>query len=127
MGDIVQRVRANGDYERIAETVKRTELLPDYFKTNSLVRILSCHLGRLARDVVGEIKHFGHASGLGLIPESEVPPLYYRATSAAWTSVLDDQIFLDHLIPLYFKWVHPFYKFFPQSLFLHETSRGKSK
>ncbi len=128
VADIVQRIRANEDYERIAETVKRTDLLPELSESNSLEGDLSCRLGRPARDKVGEIKHFGHTSGLGLIPEAEVSPTTYtHAISEAWTRVTDDNIFLDHLLQLYFAWMHPFYTVFPKDLFLHDMSRGQSK
>ena len=100
--DIVQRIRANEDYERIAETARRTDMLPKHSESNSLEGDLSCRLGRPARDKVRELKHFGHTSGLGLIPEAELSPTYTRATTEAWTSVTDDKIFLDHLLQLYF-------------------------
>lgn len=127
VADIVQRIRANEDYERIAETVKRTDLLPEHSESNSLEGDLSCRLGRPARDEVGEIKHFGHTSGLGLIPEAEASPIYTHAISEAWTKVTDDKNFLDHLLQLYFNWMHPFYTVFPKDLFLHDMRWGQSK
>ena len=77
------RIRANEDYERIADTVKRTDLLPEHSESNSLEGDPSCRLGRPVRDEVGEIKHSGHTSVLGLTPEVEVSPPCHRATSEA--------------------------------------------
>ena len=127
VADIVRRLRANEDYEHIAETVKRTDLLPKNSESNSLEGDLSCRLGRPVRDEVREIKHYGHTLGLDLIPEAEVSTAHTRAKSESWTGGTHDKAFLDHFVQLYFTWVHPFYILFPKGLFFHDMIRGQSK
>ena len=125
--DTVQRIRANEDNEHIAETVKRMELLPEHSESNYLEGELSCRFGRPARDELGEIKHYGHTSGLGLVLQVEVSLAYSRTASEAWTSVTDYRGFLDDLIQLHFTWLHPFYLLFSKDLFLQDMVRGQSK
>lgn len=46
---------------------------------------------------------------------------------AAWLSIPQDARFVDHLLNLYFCWVHPFYQLFARDLFLHDMIHGKTE
>ncbi|TGO21641.1 hypothetical protein BPAE_0208g00120 [Botrytis paeoniae] len=45
----------------------------------------------------------------------------------AWTTVTDDDEVIDHLISLYFTWVHPFYPLFNEGHFVKSMHRGSDE
>lgn len=47
-------------------------------------------------------------------------------TSNSWFRIPHDAEFVEHLLSLYFCWVHPFYHFFSREHFLHDMSRGRT-
>ena len=47
--------------------------------------------------------------------------------SGSWFRVPQDADFVEHLLDLYFSWVHPFYTLFSKDHFLKDMSRGGSK
>ncbi|KAF7890202.1 hypothetical protein EAF00_008517 [Botryotinia globosa] len=44
-----------------------------------------------------------------------------------WTTVTDDDEVIDHLISLYFTWVHPFYPLFNEGHFVESMRRGSDE
>ncbi|KAF5868771.1 putative c6 transcription protein [Botrytis fragariae] len=45
----------------------------------------------------------------------------------AWTTVTDDDEVIEHLISLYFTWVHPFYPLFNEGHFVESMHRGSDQ
>lgn len=56
--------------------------------------------------------------------ERERSSITSSTTAASWSHMPHDPEFTQHLLDLYFCWVHPFYPFFSQELFLRDMSRG---
>lgn len=48
-------------------------------------------------------------------------------TPAAWFRTPQDAEFVEHLLNLYFCWVHPFHHFFSRDHFLHDMGRGRTE
>ncbi|KAF7900743.1 hypothetical protein BELL_0737g00030 [Botrytis elliptica] len=46
---------------------------------------------------------------------------------SSWTTVTDDDEVIDHLISLYFTWVHPFYPLFNEGHFVESMRRGSDE
>lgn len=46
---------------------------------------------------------------------------------SSWTTVTDDDEVVDHLISLYFTWVHPFYPLFNEGHFVESMRRGSDE
>ncbi|TGO08893.1 hypothetical protein BTUL_0187g00120 [Botrytis tulipae] len=46
---------------------------------------------------------------------------------ASWTTVTDNDEVIDHLISLYFTWVHPFYPLFNEGHFVESMRRGSDE
>ena len=47
-------------------------------------------------------------------------------TSAVWFKAPQDSEFVEHLLNLYFCWIHPYYQFFSHGHFIHDMSRGRT-
>ena len=47
-------------------------------------------------------------------------------STARWFVAPQDAEFVEHLLNLYFCWVHPFYQFFSRDHFIHNMGRGKT-
>ncbi|EMC97377.1 hypothetical protein BAUCODRAFT_138682 [Baudoinia panamericana UAMH 10762] len=45
---------------------------------------------------------------------------------STWFRHSQDAEFIEHLLNLYFSWVHPFYQFFSRDLFLHDMGHGRT-
>ncbi|KAF7914647.1 uncharacterized protein EAF01_001053 [Botrytis porri] len=46
---------------------------------------------------------------------------------SSWTTVTDDEEVIEHLISLYFTWVHPFYPLFNEGHFVESMRRGSDQ
>lgn len=60
-----------------------------------------------------------------LIPPCHVGPSYPDASP--WFGTATDPEFIEHLMDLYFSWVHPFYQLFSRDLFFADFNLGKSE
>ena len=47
-----------------------------------------------------------------------------KETSAIWFAIPQDADLVEHLLNLYFCWVHPFYQLFSRDHFIHNMGRG---
>ncbi|KAK0937538.1 hypothetical protein LTR29_010871 [Friedmanniomyces endolithicus] len=47
--------------------------------------------------------------------------------AGSWFSQPQDAEFIEHLLNLYFSWVHPIYHIFPRELFLRDMGRGTTE
>lgn len=61
---------------------------------------------------------------LARAPEAHTP---LSQTNHPWTSVTDDQEFIDHLISIYFTWQHCFFQSFPEKLFREDMAAGRTR
>jgi Fungal specific transcription factor domain len=62
-------------------------------------------------------------------PQSRAPDAHTPLTNQnhQWTTVTDDQEFVDHLISVYFTWQHAFFQSFPERLFRQDMAAGRTK
>lgn len=73
-------------------------------------------------------KHFGLVKGNGSNgpqvgrrhPGTSSPPVNH------WTTVTDDNDWIDHLLSLYFSWQHQFFQNFPEKLFKADMESGQT-
>ena len=124
VADIVQQIRANESLDTIAETLRRNVTLPENYH-GSAEGELSNLIGRPAFDAIG-VKHYGHTSSLGLVSDIAHSPVHLP-NSEAWTTVTQDVSLVQHLLGLYFSWVHPFYSLFPKELFWDDMANNRTK
>ena len=124
VADIVQQIRANESLDTIAETLKRNVTVPENYH-GSAEGELSNLIGRPAFDAIG-VKHYGHTSSLGLVADIAHSPVHLP-NSEAWTTVTQDISLVQHLLGLYFSWVHPFYSLFPKELFWDDMTNNRTK
>lgn len=126
VAEIVQQIRADEDLENIAESLKKNVMLPERSGVKSAEGELSNLIGRPSRDELGVVKHFGHTSSLSLVSDGERSPMHLQS-SEVWTRVTRDAVFVEHLMSLYFCWVHPSYVLFSKEVFLDDMAEGRSK
>ena len=124
VADIVQQIRANESLDTIAETLRRNVTLPENYHGSAEAE-LSNLIGRTAFDVTG-VRHYGHTSSLGLVSDTESSPVHLP-NSEAWTTVTQDISLVEHLLNLYFSWVHPFYSLFSKEMFLDDMANNRTK
>ncbi|KAH7125261.1 fungal-specific transcription factor domain-containing protein [Dendryphion nanum] len=137
--DLIQHIRRDPhlDVPGLADVWRKTVTLPIHPPPEqaSLERDLSLLIGKPAVTRSGESRHFGHTSGLGLVPEDEnytrsnmrlAQPLEEHQ-NGTWTSVTDDIAFVERLLDLYFKWSHPFYVIFSRECFYKDFRSGRHK
>ena len=131
VAEIVQQIRADEDLDIIAESLKKnmTPLEPfQISETKSAERELSILMGRPSIDALGVVKHFGHTSSLSLVSDEERSPMQSKPRSSEeWTRVTQDSALVDHLLSMYFCWVHPTHPLLSKEVFLDDMANGQSK
>jgi hypothetical protein len=125
------------DVTSLAESWRKNVILPRHSSSavQSLENDLSDVLGKPSVTPFGRSRHFGHSSGLGLVPEDEnfgtgVPKnnnTNLRRKGTTWTSVTNDLAFVEELLALYFTWSHPFYVIFSRECFYKDFRVGREK
>ena len=110
----------------IAETIQQNTALPPRPDSQPLGE-LADFIGKPTRDRSGVTRQYGHTSGLGLISESSVAGPQHRSAVEPWTMVTQDAEFINHLLQLYFCWVHPFYVLFSEECFRRDMASRRSK
>lgn len=127
VAEIVQQIRADEDLDIIAESLKKNMTPLETSETKSAERDLSILIGRPSIDALGVVKHYGHTSSLSLVSDDERFPLQPRQSSEDWTRVTRDSVLIDHLLSMYFCWVHPTHQFLSKDVFLDDMANGQSK
>ena len=122
--DIVQLIRANESLDTIAENLRRNVTLPESFH-GSVEGELSNIIGNPTFDAIG-VKHYGHTSSLGLVTDTHISPVHLP-NSEVWTKVTQDINVVQHLLNLYFCWVHPFYSLFSREMFLDDMANNRTR
>ncbi|KAF2840571.1 hypothetical protein M501DRAFT_916607, partial [Patellaria atrata CBS 101060] len=130
LSELIQRIRNNEDLDVLAESYKHSSVtIPRTSASQTLEGELSVLMGKPSVAQSGVRRHFSHASNLGLVPEKESS---YSLTHPApgyhesWTTITDDQEFIDHLLKLYFTWCHPFFECFSEEWFLHDMKHRRT-
>lgn len=124
--DIVRRLHQNQDYESIVASVQALPLLQP---------IDSCagepSIGPEV-DFAQDARKFGLVKGVAAEeqnqPLSRAPAAHTPLVSQErWTTVTDDQEFIEHLISLYFAWQHVFFQSVPERLFRKDLRSGNTR
>ena len=125
--EIVQHIRAEEeDLENLAEIIrKRNIALPARSDAKGAEGDLANLIGKQSHHG-GIVKHYGSTSSLGLVLNSEEPPVQV-GFSGSWTNVTKDQSLIKQLVDLYFSWSHSFWVVFPKHLFLHDMKYGRTQ
>jgi hypothetical protein len=125
--ELLQQVhRGEGGVVSIAETIQRNSALPSRPDPQPLGD-LADFIGKPTRDHSGVTRQYGHTSGPDLISESSAPGLQQQSAIESWTTVTQDAELINHLLQLYFCWVHPFYVLFSEECLRHDMASGRSK
>ena len=117
ISDVVHALRNGEEPESIAEGLRREQGSGEESDVKNVE-------GALSMDEKGVKRHFGHTSNLGLVTHQEYPMLNQSKTEE-WTTVTRDSELVNHLLHLFFCWVHPYYGTFSRDAFymsMHEGS-----
>ncbi|KAF2004919.1 hypothetical protein P154DRAFT_425585 [Amniculicola lignicola CBS 123094] len=132
--ELVQQLRnPRLDVWSLAEALRRTvPLLATHgpHEQESLETDLSVLMGKPALTQMGESRHYGHTSSLGLVAEDEnytQARVQLSNKPSTWTAVTQDLLFVERLFNLYFSWSHPFYVIFSRECFLNDFRSGRTK
>ena len=125
VAEIVQLIRANENLDVVAETLRKNAFLSDMSDISLGGELSNQFIGRAAFEG-GTIRAYGLSSYLGLAFEQETRPTQLNHTED-WTLVTRDKSFIQLLLKLYFLWVHPFYCFFSEKLFLDDLTNNRTE
>jgi hypothetical protein len=80
-------------------------------------------------EVFGVTKIASRTMSSNEVQQSRAPDAHSPLTRSnhQWTSVTNDQEFIDHLISVYFTWQHSFFQSFPEKLFREDMAAGRTK
>ncbi|KAK5201702.1 hypothetical protein LTR16_001762 [Cryomyces antarcticus] len=122
--EITKRIRNGEDVSSILAAAK----------TKSLVQPLPSAEADVTPGIEAEYsgrdKTFGMVKGTGTpstAPETTFGRLREVSTpllGQPWTTVTDDEDFIEHLLGLYFAWQHCFFQSFPEKLFREDMAKG---
>lgn len=134
--ELVQRLRRREPIERIMEAATiEPPPIPQHTAADTMdidsaaAERLQTHVharpmrgNALAPDRLGMGKDFGRA------PNAHTPPrVRSQADAIRWTTVTEDQEFVQHLLDVYFTWQHTFFQNFPEHLFRRDFEQGGTK
>ncbi len=125
VAEIVQLIRANENLDVIAETLRKNATLPDISGVSLQGELSNQFIGRAAFES-GTIRAYGLSSNLGLVSDEETRPTQLNH-SEDWTTVTSDKSLIECLLKLYFVWVHPFYCFFSEKMFLDDFANNRTE
>jgi hypothetical protein len=124
--EIVRKLRHHENIDSVLNSVRAGPFLQPLAE-----RDVDMHVGiegdYSSREHVFGLTQFGSRNlgptdvQLGRAPEAHTP------LSQTWTSVTDDQEFIDHLISIYFTWQHSFFQNFPEKLFREDMAAGRTR
>ena len=120
---IVQLIRTNENLDVIAEELRKNATLPD-ISDISLRGESNQFIGRAAFEG-GTIRAYGLSSNLGLASQQETRPTQLTHPED-WTLVTREESFIQILLKMYFTWVHPFYCFSSEKLFLNDMKNNQT-
>lgn len=127
--EIVRRLRLHENLDSVLNSVRGGPFLQPLAE-----RDVDMHVGiegdYSSREHVFGLTRFGSRNLAGNeIQQSRAPEAHtpLSQTNHPWTSVTDDQEFIDHLISVYFTWQHSFFQSFPEKLFREDMAAGRTK
>ena len=123
VAEIIQHIRANESLVVVAETLGKHPALPDATRLSVHPDLPDQFRGQLAFEkgtFEGErIQAYGPTLDVDLISDRHSSSTQIKKMED-WTTVTRDKSLVRFLIQVYFCWVHPFYCFFSEDLFLND-------
>ncbi|KAF2720764.1 hypothetical protein K431DRAFT_269957 [Polychaeton citri CBS 116435] len=130
---LLHNIRTETDFDMIAVSLKTNVRLPHSYAPQTLeadfaqqmtiapgtatFEKIPSNSSYISGDVTDGTDHYG--------PESATSDL--TGSTNSWFSSHQDAEFIEHLLNLYFCWVHPFYHFFAREEFLQDMGQGRSR
>ncbi|WPH01908.1 Hypothetical protein R9X50_00476200 [Acrodontium crateriforme] len=128
---LLDDLRNDIDYDVLASSLRGNVRLPQSYAPQTLEADLAQQMAE-ATPTSTTFENMPYAS----IQKPNDPPtlqtqlLSPQATlgesPVTWFRSPKDPEFIDHLLNLYFTWIHPFHTFFPREHFLHDMGRGRT-
>ncbi|TKA73117.1 hypothetical protein B0A49_03413 [Cryomyces minteri] len=122
--EITKRIRNGEDVSSILTAAKTKSLLQPLPSAEADVT------PGIEAEYSGRDKTFGMVKGTGT-PSTAPETTFGRAREIItpllgqpWTTVTDDEDFIEHLLGLYFAWQHCFFQSFPEKLFRDDMVKG---
>lgn len=129
--NLLHSIRSDDNNEGIAASLQTNVRLPHSFGPQTL-----------ESEFVQHLTHPDSARAQSDVPSSDpsLSPAHYRPNGedhpsgggityqnpSFWFRTPPDPEFIEHLLDLYFTWVHPFYQLFSQDRFLMDFKRGET-
>lgn len=125
IAEIVGRLRLHEDVEELMEAVSTDSLLPSIEQSIEATPGLEASYSNEDQRfcLVKGTKGLG-AAGEGFRHARSIQSP--QPSNSSWTSVTDDDDFIEHLLTLYFTWQHAFFQSFPEKLFREDLIAGRT-
>jgi hypothetical protein len=126
---LLQTLRGDCDAEVLAASLKTNVRLPQNYGPQTLEADFAqqiTHATPTSSTLDGQtaVSELSRQQSIdSTVLQTNAPP---RSTSVGWFRSPQDAEFVDHLLNLYFTWIHPFYLFFSREHFLQDMGRGRT-
>lgn len=128
---LLDDLRSDTDYDVLAASLRSNVRLPQSYAPQTLEADLAQQMAE-ATPTSTTFENMPYAS----IQKSNDPPTLQTQllspqptpgeNPVTWFRSPKDAEFIEHLLNLYFTWIHPFYTFFSREHFLHDMGRGRT-
>ena len=124
---VFHSLRSDTSPETLANALRNNVRLPPSFAPQTLEADITRRISPSSLVAKADIKRLdipGHSSSEATSDSSNATPV---DTSTIWFKAPQEAEFVEHLLNLYFCWVHPYYQFFSHAHFINDMSRGRTE
>lgn len=124
---LLHSLRADCNPDELATSLKTNVRLPHSYAPQTLEADFAQHLSTTPTSSSMDSAAFPSSREQSLDESLSLTNTISNESSGVWFRVPQDVEFVEHLLNLYFCWIHPFYHFFHRDFFLHDMSRGNTE
>ena len=123
--DLLRNLRGDSSADALAESLPTNINLPDSYAPQNLEADLAHHVSRSARSSLPDVSSNASPSEQSRSVSQSLTSIQKASDApAVWFEVPQDAEFVEHLLSLYFSWVHPFYTLYSREYFLRDMNCG---
>jgi len=129
---LLYNLRGDSHADELANALRTNVSLPDSYAPQSLEADFAQQLSQSpsksnTTDEKTSGSNFSRHQSIDSMCVSSTDSPKTSGSPVGWFRRPQDAEFVDHLLNLYFAWVHPFYHFFSRDHFLFDMGRGKTE
>lgn len=123
---LLHNLRSETSLDVLAGALRSNVKLPPSFATQTLEADFADELSRTSSQTKYEARVVYRPRQDSTDEDQSTSASSAIERPTTWFRLPQDAEFVDHLLNLYFCWLHPFYQLFSRDHFLHDMSRGRT-